>query len=133
MCPGARFREATRTTSSRDGDSEYRDTNWPKTLLYIAGWGIGHAALNGELLHEDYQVHFMVTQGIRDRETLEAHYPLLNKKSTADVVNSAAQQRDVFIRSPEANPNINPTREVYRHFFAMKVTWKSRASHRDPC
>ena len=40
------------------GDSGCGDTNWPKTLLYIAGWGFGHATLNGQLLHEDYQVHF---------------------------------------------------------------------------
>ncbi len=106
------------------GDSGCGDTNWPKTLLYIAGWGFGHATLNGQLLHEDYQVHFMVTQGIRDRETLEVNYPLLNKKSAAGAVNPAAQQLDFFIRSPETNPNNNPTREVFHHFFAMEVTWK---------
>ncbi len=106
------------------GDSGCGDTNWPKTLLYIAGWGFGHATLNGQLLREDYQVHFMVTQGIRDRETLEVNYPLLNKKSAAGAVNPAAQQLDFFIRSPETNPNNNPTREVFHHFFAMEVTWK---------
>ncbi len=57
------------------GDSGCGDTNWPKTLLYIAGWGFGHATLNGQLLHEDYQMHLMVTQGIRDREILEVNYP----------------------------------------------------------
>ena len=106
------------------GDSGCGDTNWPKTLVYIAGWGFGHATLNGQLLHEDYQVHFMVTQGIRDRETLEVNYPLLNKRSSAGAVNPAAQQLDFFIRSPETNPNNKPTREVFHHFFAMEVTWK---------
>ena len=106
------------------GDSGCGDTNWPKTLLYIAGWGYGHATLNGELLHEDYQIHFMVTQGMRDRETLEVNYPLLNKKSAAGAVNPAAQQLDFFIRSPETNQNNNPTRELFHHFFAMEVTWK---------
>ncbi len=106
------------------GDSGCGDTNWPKTLLYIAGWGFGHATLNGQLLHEDYQVHFMVTQGIRDRETLEVNYPLLNKRSSAGAVNPAAQQLDFFIRSPDTNPTNNPTREVFHHFFAMEVTWK---------
>ncbi len=28
-------------------DSGCGDTNWPKTLLYIAGWGFGHATVNG--------------------------------------------------------------------------------------
>ena len=105
-------------------DSGCGDTNWPKTLLYIAGWGFGHATVNGQLLHEDYQVRFMVTQGIRDRETLEVNYPLLNKKSAAGGVNPEAQQLDFFIRSPDTNANNNPTRERFHHFFAMEVTWK---------
>ena len=66
----------------------------------------------------------MVTQGIRDRETLEVNYPLLNKRSSAGAVNPAAQQLDFFIRSPETNRNNNPAREVFHHFFAMEVTWK---------
>ena len=36
-------------------------------------------------------MRFMVTQGIRDRETLEVNYPLLSKKSAAGGVNPAAQ------------------------------------------
>ena len=66
----------------------------------------------------------MVTQDIRDRETLEVNYPLLNKQSAAGAVNPAAQQRDFFIRSSEIDPDNNPTREVFHHFFAMEVTWK---------
>ncbi|HEY5622935.1 MAG TPA: hypothetical protein VIV14_04165, partial [Gammaproteobacteria bacterium] len=53
------------------GDSGCGDSNWPKSLLYVAGWGYGHATLDGELLYEDYELHFMVTQGMRNRETLE--------------------------------------------------------------
>ncbi len=40
------------------------------------------------------EMHFMITQGIRDRKTLKVNYPLPNKKG------------------PVA------------HFFAMEVTWK---------
>ncbi|MBI2822038.1 MAG: hypothetical protein HYX74_07415, partial [Acidobacteria bacterium] len=29
------------------GDSGCGDSNWPKSLLYVAGWGYGHATLNG--------------------------------------------------------------------------------------
>ena len=106
------------------GDSGCGDTNWPKTLLYVAGWGFGHATLNGETLYEDYQIHFMVTQGMRDRETLEVNYPLLNKSSAAGAVNPAAIQLDFFIRSPEGDARNNPTRAVFDHFFAMEVTWR---------
>ena len=106
------------------GNSGCGDSNWPKTLVYIAGWGFGHATLNGTTLYDEYQIHFMVTQGIRDRETLVVDYPLLNKKSAAGAVNPASIQLDFFIRSPEMDTRNNPTRKVFDHFFAMEVTWK---------
>lgn len=90
------------------GDSGCGDTNWPKTLLYVAGWGFGHATLNGTTLYEDYQIHFMVTQGMRDRETLEVNYPLLNKSSAAGAVNPAMIPLDFFIRSPEGTIATTP-------------------------
>jgi hypothetical protein len=106
------------------GDSGCGDTNWPKTFIYVAGWGYGHATLNGKLLYENYEMHFMITQGIRDRKTLQVNYPLLNKKSSAGEVNPATQQLDFYSRSPEVDPRNNPTRKVFDHFFAMEVAWK---------
>ncbi len=106
------------------GDSGCGDTNWPKTFIFIAGWGFGHATLNGEPLHDDFQIHFMVTQGMRDRETLAVNYPLANKSSPAGAVNPAVQQLDFFIRSTEQDPRNNPTRAVFDHFFAMEITWR---------
>lgn len=104
------------------GDAGCGDGNWPKSLLYIAGWGIGHASLNGESLYEDYQIHFMVTQGMRDRETLRVVAP--EPGSDAGAVNPAAMQLDFFIRSPESNDANHPGRDVFDHFFAMEVTWR---------
>lgn len=106
------------------GDSGCGDTNWPKTFIYLAGWGFGKATLDGETLYEDYQMHFMVTQGMRDRETLKIDYPLLNKKSPAGAVNPGAMQMDFYIRSPENDDRNNPGRKIFDHFFAMEVTWK---------
>jgi hypothetical protein len=106
------------------GDSGCGDSNWPKSLLYIAGWGFGHATLNGRRLYDEYQMHFMLTQGMRDRATLKVNYPLLNKKSPAGAVNPATQQLDFYIRSPEVDERNNPARKVFDHFFAMEVTWK---------
>ena len=105
------------------GDSGCGDANWPKSLLYVAGWGMGSATLNGEPLYDDYEIHFMVTQGMRDRD-LVAHYPLNSKTSEAGAVNPALQQLDFYIRSPERNDANHPNREVFDHFFAMEVTWK---------
>ncbi|MBI4513130.1 MAG: hypothetical protein HY702_03380, partial [Gemmatimonadetes bacterium] len=63
------------------GDSGCGDANWPKTFVYVAGWGFGHATLNGRPLHENTEMHFMVTQGMRDRTTRKVTYPLLNKRT----------------------------------------------------
>jgi len=105
-------------------DSGCGDTNWPKTFVYLAGWGFGHATLNGKPLYQDYEVHFMVTQGIRDRKTLRVNYPMAGKAKPAGEVNPATQQLDFYIRSPQQNPNNRPNREVFLHFFGMEVTWK---------
>ena len=72
------------------GDSGCGDTNWPKTVIYLAGWGWGRATLDGRPLYDEYQIHFMVTQGMRDRDSLEVRYPLVGKRTRAGAVNPAA-------------------------------------------
>jgi hypothetical protein len=104
------------------GNSGCGDMNWPKSLLFVAGWGYGHATLNGEPLYDEYEMHFMVTQGMRDRDTLEVR--LEPDSGEAGAVNPAAQQLDFYIRSPERNERNHPNREVFDHFFAMEVTWR---------
>ena len=105
-------------------DSGCGDNNWPKAFGFLAGWGFGHATLNGKPLYQDYEMHFMVTQGIRDRNTLRVNYPMANKKGAAGEVNPATQQIDFYIRSPQQNPKNRPNREVFMHFFGMEITWK---------
>jgi hypothetical protein len=105
-------------------DSGCGDNNWPKTFVFLAGWGYGHATLNGKTLYRDYEMHFMVTQGIRDRKTLKVNYPMAGKKLPGGEVNPATQQIDFYIRSPEMNPKNRPNREVFLHFFGMEITWK---------
>jgi len=106
------------------GDSGCGDTNWPKTFGFLAGWGTGHATLDGEPLYRDHEMHFMVTQGIRDRETLRVAYPRPEKTTPAGDVNPATQQVDFYIRSKETDDRNHPKRKVFDHFFAMEVTWK---------
>jgi hypothetical protein len=105
-------------------DSGCGDNNWPKTFVFLAGWGFGRATLNGKPLYQDYEMHFMITQGIRDRKTLRVNYPMANKKGAAGEVNPATQQIDFYIRSPQQNPKNKPNREVFLHFFGMEITWK---------
>ncbi len=104
------------------GGADCGDANWPKSLLYVAGWGYGTATLNGETLYEDYEIHFMVTQGMRDRDSLKVK--LSPDDGDAGSVNPAAQQLDFYIRSPERNAANHPGREVFDHFFAMEVSWR---------
>jgi hypothetical protein len=104
------------------GDSGCGDMNWPKSLLFVAGWGYGHATLNGRPLYDDHEIHFMVTQGMRDRETRAVM--LSPASGEAGAVNPATQQLDFYIRSPARNPANHPDREVFDHFFAMEVTWR---------
>ncbi|HEX7081705.1 MAG TPA: hypothetical protein VF329_11880 [Gammaproteobacteria bacterium] len=104
------------------GNSGCGDMNWPKSLLFVAGWGYGHATLNGDPLYEDYEIHFMVTQGMRDRETLKVM--LEPSSGEAGAVNPAAQQLDFYIRSPEHDDRNHPDRRVFDHFFATEVTWR---------
>lgn len=103
------------------GNAGCGDSNWPKSLLYVAGWGYGSATLDGETLYEDYEIHFMVTQGMRDRDTLQVQ--LEPQSGEAGSINPAAQQLDFYIRSPATNEANHPGREVFDHFFAMEVTW----------
>src|SRR5689334_9814989 len=93
-------------------DSGCGDNNWPKAFVYLAGWGFGHATLNGKPLYENYEMHFMVTQGMRDRKTLKVNYPMAGKKGVAGEVNPATQQIDFYIRSPQQNPKNKPNRQV---------------------
>ena len=104
------------------GNAGCGDSNWPKSLLYVAGWGYGNATLDGDTLYEDYEIHFMVTQGMRDRESLAVQ--LTPSAGEAGSINPARQQVDFYIRSPERNAANHPNREVFDHFFAMEVTWK---------
>lgn len=104
------------------GNAGCGDSNWPKSLLFVAGWGYGHATLDGEPLYDDYEIHFMVTQGMRDRDTLRVM--LEPSSGEAGAINPAAQQLDFYIRSPARNDNNHPNREVFDHFFAMEVTWR---------
>ena len=105
-------------------DSGCGDNNWPKAFVYLAGWGFGHATLNGTPLYENYEMHFMVTQGMRDRKTLKVNYPMADKKLPGGEVNPATQQIDFYIRSPRMDPRNKPAREVFMHFFGMEITWK---------
>jgi hypothetical protein len=55
---------------------------------------------NGKALYDNNEMHFMITQAIRDRKTLRVNYPMANTKQPALQVNPATQQIDFYIPSP---------------------------------
>ncbi|HSM05305.1 MAG TPA: hypothetical protein VK858_11870 [Longimicrobiales bacterium] len=65
----------------------------------------------------------MVTQGIRDRETLAVRMDATGSDG-AGAVNPALMQVDFYVRSPEADEANHPAREIFDHFFAMETTWR---------
>ena len=85
-------------------DSGCGDNNWPKTFVFLAGWGFGHATLNGKPLYDNYEMHFMITQGIRDRKTLRVNYPMANKKQPAGEVNPGHAADRLLHPQPAAEP-----------------------------
>ena len=106
-------------------DSGCGDNNWPKMVGFLAGWGYGHATLNGKPLYQDYEMHFLVTQGPSARpEDPARELPLAGRKLPGGETNPATQQIDFYIRSPQPNPKNRPARQVFLHLFGMEITWK---------
>lgn len=104
------------------GDSGNGDTMYPKTWLYLGGWGRANVYLNGKLLYKDYQAHFMVMEGARDDTTHEVKYPS-EKKAPGGDVDPADMEIDLYVRSEELNNGNNPPREVFLHLFWEEVIW----------
>src|SRR2546422_6625595 len=58
------------------GDSGNGDPLYPKTWLYLSGWGKADVYKNGQLLYKDYDTHFMVMERSRDPNTHAVRYPV---------------------------------------------------------
>jgi hypothetical protein len=90
------------------------------------GLGIRPCDFDGKPLYDNYEMHVMITQGIRDRKTLRVNYPMANKKQPAGEVNPATQQIGFYIRSPQQNPRTSRTARSS----CTSSEWKSRGSSR---
>lgn len=114
------------------GDSGNGDTLYPKTFLYLAGWGYADVYLKDKLLYKDHQSHFMVMEGSRDPKTMATNYPRpmdAPKGLPAGDVDPARMEIDLYVRSPKPcteSPckDNNPPREVFIHLMWMEVTWR---------
>ena len=105
------------------GDSGNGDPLYPKTWLYLAGWGTATMWKNDQVLYKDYDSHFMVMERSRDPKTHEVHYPV-KRTLPGGETDPAAMEIDLWVRSKEQNTNNFPPFETFVHLCWEEVTWR---------
>ena len=105
------------------GDSGNGDPLYPKTWLYLGGWGVATLFKNGEVLHKDYDAHFMVMERSRDPQTHEVKYPV-KRSLPGGETDPAGMEIDLWVRSKGQNTNNLPPFETFVHLCWEEVTWK---------
>lgn len=105
------------------GDSNNGDPLYPKTWLYLAGWGTSTMYKNDQVLYNDYDAHFMVMERSRDPKTHEVRYPT-KRTLPGGETDPAGMEIDLWIRSKEQNSNNFPPFETFVHLCWEEVTWR---------
>lgn len=105
------------------GDSGNGDPLYPKTWLYLGGWGTATVFKNNQALYEDYDAHFMVMERSRDPKTHEVRYPV-KRTLPGGETDPAAMEIDLWVRSKEQNTSNFPPYETFVHLCWEEVTWK---------
>ncbi len=105
------------------GDSGNGDPLYPKTWLYLAGWGRADLSKNGQVLYKDFSAHFMVMERSRDSETHQVHYPM-KRTLPGGETDPAGMEIDLWVRSKEQNTHNFPPFETFVHLYWDEVTWR---------
>ena len=105
------------------GDSGNGDPLYPKTWLYLSGWGKADVYKNGQLLYKDYDAHFMVMERSRDPNTHEVRYPV-KRTLPGGETDPAGMEIDLWVRSKETNNKNFPSFETFVHLYWEEVTWR---------
>lgn len=105
------------------GDSGNGDPLYPKTWLYLGGWGKADVYKNGQLHFQDYAAHFMVMERSRDPLTRVVPYPT-ERVLPGGETDPAGMEIDLWVRSDEANQDNFPPFVTFIHLFWDEVTWK---------
>ena len=105
------------------GDSGNGDPLYPKTWLYLAGWGTGTMFKNDQILYKDYSAHFMVMERSRDPKTHEVHYPV-KRTLPGGETDPAGMEIDLWVRSKEQNTKNFPPYQTFVHLYWEEVTWR---------
>lgn len=105
------------------GDSGHGDPLYPKTWLYLAGWGTATMFRNDQVLYRDYAAHFMVMERSRDPKTHEVRYPV-KRTLPGGETDPAGIEIDLWVRSKEQNTQNFPPYETFVHLYWEEVTWR---------
>ena len=105
------------------GDSGNGDPLYPKTWLYLSGWGKADVYKNGQLLYKDYDAHFMVMERSRDSNTHAVRYPV-KRTLPGGETDPAGMEIDLWVRSKETNNKNFPSFETFVHLYWEEVTWR---------
>jgi hypothetical protein len=105
------------------GDSGNGDPLYPKTWLYLAGWGKATMYKNDQILYQDYSAHFMVMERSRDPNTHVVHYPV-KRTLPGGETDPAGMEIDLWVRSKEQSTENFPPFETFVHLFWEEVTWR---------
>lgn len=105
------------------GDSGNGDPLYPKTWLYLAGWGSATMLKNDQVLYKDYDAHFMVMERSRDPKTHEVHYPV-KRTLPGGETDPAGMEIDLWVRSKDQNTKNFPPYETFVHLYWEEVTWR---------
>ena len=105
------------------GDSGNGDPLYPKTWLYLSGWGKADVYKNGQLLYKDYDAHFMVMERSRDPNTHAVRYPV-KRTLPGGETDPAGMEIDLWVRSKETNNKNIPSFETFVHLYWEEVTWR---------
>lgn len=106
------------------GDSNNGDPLYPKTWLYLGGWGTATMFKNQEVLFKDYDAHFMVMERSRDPKTHEVRYPI-KRTLPGGETDPAGMEIDLWVRSKGQNTNNFPPFETFAHLYWDEVTWRN--------
>jgi hypothetical protein len=105
------------------GDSGNGDPLYPKTWLYLAGWGTATMSKNDQPLYKDHAAHFMVMERSRDPKTNQVR-AVVDRHFPGGATDPAGMEIDLWVRSQEQNRKNFPPFETFVHLYWDEVTWR---------
>lgn len=105
------------------GDSNHGDALYPKTWLYLGGWGTATMYQDDQVLYKDHDAHFMVMERSRDPNTHAVRYPVTRALPGGET-DPAGMEIDLWVRSKEQNAKNFPPFETFVHLYWEEVTWR---------